>query len=81
VYSRPGCHLCESVIAELEKIKATSAEIEISTDDITRNPILLNRFHDLIPIVSVDGKVKLAGAALSNPRVLREVLSKAIFST
>jgi len=81
VYSRPGCHLCENVITELERIRATCAAIDISTEDITTNPILLNRFHDLIPVVSVDGKIKLAGAVLSNPRTLRDVLSKAIFST
>jgi len=81
VYSRPGCHLCENVIAELERIKVTCVEIDILTEDITTNPILLNRFHNLIPVVSVDGKIKLAGAALSDPRTLRDVLSKAIFST
>jgi len=79
VYSKPGCHLCENVIAELERIKATSVEIDILTEDITRNPILLNRFHNLIPVVSVDGKIKLAGESLSNPRTLHHVLSKAIF--
>ncbi len=81
VYSKPGCHLCESVITELERIRATCAAIDISTEDVTTNPVLLNRFHNLIPVVSVDGKIKLAGAALSNPRTLRDVLSKAIFST
>jgi glutaredoxin len=78
VYSRPGCHLCENVIAELERIKAASVEIDVLTEDITTNPILLNRFHNLIPVVLVDGKIKLAGAALSNPKTLSDVLSKAI---
>ena len=78
VYSKPGCHLCENVIAELERIKAMSVEIDILTEDITTNPILLTRFHNLIPVVSVDGKIKLAGEALSNPRTLHDVLSKAM---
>ena len=79
VYSRPGCHLCENVVKELERLKATCASIAISTEDITMNPSLLKRFHDLIPVVSVDGKVKLAGAALSNTTTLHDVLSKAVF--
>jgi len=79
VYSKPGCHLCENVIAELERIKATCVDIDILTEDISTNQILLDRFHNIIPVVTVDGKIKLAGAVLSNPRTLHDVLSKAIF--
>jgi glutaredoxin len=79
VYSRPGCHLCENVIAELEKIKAARVEINITTEDITTNPVLLARFRHLIPVVSVDGEVKLAGVVLSNSRALHDLLMKAIF--
>jgi len=80
VYSKPGCHLCENVIAELKKINAPYL-IEVRVEDITKDPILLNRFHDLIPVVSVDGKIKAAGVTLSNLSTLHEVLWKAIFSS
>ena len=80
VYSKPGCHLCENVIAELKKINA-SCPTEVTVEDITKDPILLNRFHDLIPVVSVDGKIKVAGVMLSNLSTLHEVLWKAIFSS
>jgi len=80
VYTRPGCHLCENVIAELERIKAARVEITITTEDITTNHVLLARFRHLIPVVSVDGEVKLAGVVLSNSRTLHDLLMKAIFA-
>jgi arsenate reductase-like glutaredoxin family protein len=80
VYSKPGCHLCENVIAELKKINA-SYPIEVTIEDISKDPLLLNRFHDLIPVVSVDGKIKAAGVMLSNLSTVHDVLWKAIFSS
>ena len=77
VYSRDGCHLCENVISELEKLK-TVERFELMTQDITQNSELFERYKNIIPVVVVDGKVKLAGAVVSNLRDLQRVLKKAI---
>ena len=79
VYSKDGCHLCEKVIAELEQLRAVES-FDLTTRDITQDSEFYERYKNIIPVVSVDGVVKLAGAALSNPLVLNETLKKAIIS-
>jgi len=77
VYSKEGCHLCENVISELEQLR-TVENFDLTTLDITENSELFERYKSIIPVVSVDGVVKLAGAAVSNPLILKGVLKKAI---
>ncbi len=77
VYSKSGCHLCEKVISELEKLRSDEG-FELTTQDITRDPKLYERYRNLIPVVTVDGTVKLAGVALSNSIILKSTLKKAI---
>ena len=79
VYSKTGCHLCERVLSELEKLRSIE-NFELATQDITTDTELYERYRNIIPVVSVDGKVRLAGSTLSNPAVLKETLQKAIFS-
>jgi len=79
VYSKQGCHLCERVIAKLEEMNYESS-IRISTRDITEDQKLFERYRYLIPAVAIDGKVRLAGAALTDPNTLEDVLRKAISS-
>jgi hypothetical protein len=80
VYTKEGCHLCENVIAELEKIRAVSG-FDLATQDITEDPNLFERYKNMIPVVSIDGNVKLAGVAFSNPRNLNEILRRAMFNS
>jgi len=77
VYSKDGCHLCEKVISELEKLRSAEG-FDLTTRDITGDPELYERYKNMIPIISIDGTVKLAGAALSNSAILKETLKKAI---
>ena len=77
VYSKSGCHLCEKVISELEKLRSDEG-FELTTQDITSDPKLYERYRNLIPVVTVDGTVKLAGVALSNSIILKLTLKKAI---
>jgi hypothetical protein len=79
VYTKEECHLCENVIAELEKIRAVR-EFDLATQDISEDPNLFERYKNVIPAVSIDGIVKLAGAALSNPKNLNEILRRAMFN-
>ena len=52
---------------------------EISIKDITTDSQLFGRYKNIIPVVEVDGKVRLAGAALSNPNTLESALRKVLF--
>jgi glutaredoxin len=79
VYSKQGCHLCERVIAKLEEMNYESS-IRISARDITEDQKLFERYRYLIPVVAINGQVRLAGAALTDPNTLEDVLRKAISS-
>jgi glutaredoxin len=78
VYSKDGCHLCEKVVSKLEKLRAVES-FDLTTQDITEDPALFERYKNIIPVVAIDGRVKLAGAALSNPN-LDEVLKRTIIN-
>lgn len=77
VYSKDGCHPCEKVISELEKLRSAE-DFELATRDITADPKLYERYKNMIPVISIDGTVKLAGAALSDSVTLKQTLQKAI---
>ena len=55
LYTKPGCCLCDTVKAELERLRALEAfelrEVNILED---RNAYL--QFHEEIPVVFVDGR-------------------------
>lgn len=55
VYSREGCHLCETAEAEVERVCAEQgsdwARVDVDTD-----PELVRLFHAMVPVVFVDGR-------------------------
>jgi hypothetical protein len=53
--------------------------LDISTQDITASPDLFERYKNVIPVVEIDGKVRLGGSTLSNQKTLEDVLRKALF--
>ena len=57
VYSRPGCHLCEEVVAEIVAIHAEGREFELREVDIESEEGLLRRLLERIPVVEVEGEV------------------------
>ena len=79
VYSKEGCHLCERVLAELWKLRSERS-FEVSVKDITTDSELFENYRNIIPVVVIDGKIRLAGATLGNLNMLEEVLRKALFS-
>jgi glutaredoxin len=78
VYTKRDCHLCERVLEKLDELNSQGS-FRIATKDITQNQELYRRYRYLIPVVAVDGEVKLAGAVLANPITLEDVLRRAIF--
>ena len=79
VYTKEGCHLCENVIESLQRMRERIA-LEVVTRDINEDSELFERFKDIIPVVEIDGQVRLAGAAISNPRTLDATLERALES-
>ena len=80
VYSKEGCHLCERVVTELEKLRK-ERPFELSTKDITTDSEVFERYRNIIPVIVIDGKVRLAGETLANPNTIEDVLRRAVFST
>jgi len=55
LYSRPGCHLCDTARDVVARVCADLGEeyAEISIDD---DPSLVDRFGEEIPVTFVDGR-------------------------
>lgn len=55
LYTRPGCHLCEVVKSQLERLRSqavfTFREVNIDAD-----PALRVEFNDQVPVVFVHGR-------------------------
>jgi len=49
IYSKPGCHLCEGLIAKLGQI--TSLPLELEIRDITTNGEWFDRYQYEIPVM------------------------------
>jgi len=52
--------------------------LELSSQDITSSPELFERYKNMIPVVEIDGKIKIAGSVLSSSYTLEQVLRKAL---
>ncbi|HEX4299431.1 MAG TPA: glutaredoxin family protein [Gammaproteobacteria bacterium] len=55
LYHRPGCHLCEQMLAAL--YVTYGDEIEISLVDVDSDPALKQRFGTRIPVLAAEDKV------------------------
>lgn len=56
VYSRQGCHLCHEAIDLLARHGLSAREV-----DIDGQPDLLERYHDWVPVVVIDGVERFRG--------------------
>lgn len=54
LYSRPGCHLCETARAVVDKVAVECGET-FEERNITLDPGELKAYADSIPVVTVDG--------------------------
>ncbi len=54
VYSRPGCHLCEQLVEELQPLIRGRAEIEVL--NIDTRPAWSEKFATRIPVIELDGR-------------------------
>src|SRR6516225_1975704 len=73
MYTRQGCHLCESAWQELQHDQRRYG-FNLETVDIDADPALAEEYGNLVPVVAVNGKVRFRGAV---NRVLLERLLRA----
>ena len=69
VYTREGCHLCADAEAMLKRYGLSPQLI-----DIDREPTLLDRYNDCVPVVLIDGKERFRGQV--NEVLLQRLLAK-----
>ncbi len=59
LYTREGCHLCDTALEMLEKYRAYIPAVE--EVDIDAEQDLRQRFDTCVPVVEIDGKVRFRG--------------------
>jgi glutaredoxin len=55
VYSRPGCRLCEKLMAQLEGLRS-QAEFTWEEVNIDEDPVLRERYNEQVPVVAMGGE-------------------------
>jgi glutaredoxin len=69
LYTRAGCHLCEEARALLGTFGVVPEVIDIDHD-----PALRDKFHECVPVLKIDGKVRFRGRI--DPILLRRLLRR-----
>lgn len=57
LYVRQGCHLCATALDLLAQVASETGE-HCHVRDIDTDPALLERFSEMVPVVTVDGVVQ-----------------------
>jgi glutaredoxin len=72
LYTRQGCHLCETAHEQLEAARRHWG-FRLSVIDVDGDPELVRQHGESVPVVLVDGKVRFRGAvnAVLLTRLLR----------
>lgn len=55
LYTKPDCHLCDEVIADLASLQGEFA-LEVEERNILEDSTLFERFQYLIPVVEIAGE-------------------------
>jgi glutaredoxin len=71
LYTRAGCHLCDEAKDLLRKFSAR-LRLSMNEVDIDLDAALVERFGDRVPVLEVDGKVRMWGKW--NPALLERTL-------
>ncbi|MEP7309271.1 MAG: glutaredoxin family protein [Acidobacteriota bacterium] len=74
VYSRPGCHLCDEMMAAIGRVRHIAA-FTVEVIDISTDADLEARYGLEIPVLLVDGK-KAAKYRLSDADLRRILLGR-----
>ncbi len=71
LYSRPGCGLCEEMLAELQALPEAGG-VPVAIADVDADPLARVRFGHKIPVLLFDGELVCHG------RLDREEVHKAL---
>jgi glutaredoxin len=55
IYSRPGCHLCETAEAAIRSLTGRHRNAEVRSVNVESDPALEDAYGQEIPVVSVNG--------------------------
>lgn len=69
LYSRHGCHLCDVALELLRQLN-----IEPRVIDIDENPQWREQFHEWVPVIEIDGRVRFRGI-INEHLLIRELTS------
>jgi glutaredoxin len=72
LYHRDGCHLCDDLAQDLERM-STELGFEISRVDIDADPALKRRFNEKIPVLALGEDIICCHRL--DERALRQALS------
>ena len=75
LYSRPGCHLCEDTLQAVESLR-NDYDFLLEEINIDEDPALKERLGQQIPVITVDGGNRVAGAI--SEEKLRRAFAKAL---
>ncbi len=73
MYTRRGCHLCETAWARLEEARQRYGFV-LRAQDVDADPHLAAAHGDCVPVVTVNGKVRFRGVV--NPVLLERLLRR-----
>jgi glutaredoxin len=71
LYTRQGCHLCETALSHLRAAQSRY-DFELSEIDVDTRPELIAAYGDQVPVVALNGKVRFRGVI--NPLLLDRLL-------
>ena len=69
LYSRPGCHLCDQMRQEVDRLLADRPR-EWEVVDVDRDPELARRYGEVVPVLLVNGRLF---ARVRLPRLARKL--------
>jgi glutaredoxin len=55
LYGKPGCHLCETARAVVERVRADHG-FKLEEVDVSVDPVLHARYGERIPVLELDGE-------------------------
>jgi len=56
LYSKPGCHLCEEAVRDIERLRAKGYDLAVEERDITTNQAWFDAYRYTIPVVEIAGR-------------------------
>jgi glutaredoxin len=55
LYGKPGCHLCETARAVVDRVRG-EREFRLEEIDVSLDPVLHGRYGERIPVLELDGE-------------------------